>query len=91
MGPYRVLPLRVKVDLGVMAMKEYSTLPKAWELDLHHQMVLYSYPEHWSVEVQLACSTAPAGWAIVVEQWRVRKKDKNSGLRGTKYNHESTI
>ena len=29
----------VRVDLGVMAMKEYSTLPKASRLESHYQMV----------------------------------------------------
>ena len=29
MDPKQVLPLRVKVDLGVMIMKEYFTFPKA--------------------------------------------------------------
>ena len=28
-GPYHVLPLRVRVDLGAMAMKGYSAFPKA--------------------------------------------------------------
>ena len=28
-GPYQVLPLQATVDLGVMAMKEYSTFPQA--------------------------------------------------------------
>ena len=29
MGPYRVLPLGARVDLGAMAMNGYSALPKA--------------------------------------------------------------
>ena len=29
MGPEQVLPLRVKVDLGEIAMKGYYTFPKA--------------------------------------------------------------
>ena len=29
MGPYQVLPLRARVDLGAMAMKEDSTFYKA--------------------------------------------------------------
>ena len=33
-----MLPLRVRVDLGVMAMKGYSTFPRALELEPHHQM-----------------------------------------------------
>ena len=31
-GPYQVLPLRARVDLGAMAMKGYTALPKAPEL-----------------------------------------------------------
>ena len=40
MRPQQVLPLWVKVDLGVMAMKEYSTFPKIPGLESHHQMAL---------------------------------------------------
>ena len=38
-----VVPVRVKVrvDLGVIAMKEYSTFPKAPRLEPHHQMVYF--------------------------------------------------
>ena len=40
-GPYQVLPLRARVDLGVMAMKGYSAFPKAPVLlEPHHQIVL---------------------------------------------------
>ena len=38
--PYQVLPLRARVDLGAMAMKGYSTFPKALALlEPHHQIV----------------------------------------------------
>ena len=36
MGSYQALPRQIKVDLGVMAMKGYSTLPRSLELELHH-------------------------------------------------------
>ena len=36
MGPQQVLPLQVRVDLGVMAMKGYSALPGAPELEPHY-------------------------------------------------------
>ena len=36
---YQVLPLQVRVDLGVMAMKVFSTFPKASKLDPHRQIV----------------------------------------------------
>ena len=36
-GPYQVLPLRARVDLGAMAMKGYSVFPKALALlEPHH-------------------------------------------------------
>ena len=39
-GPYQVLPLGTRVDLGAMAMKEYSTFPKAPVLlEPRHQIV----------------------------------------------------
>ena len=39
-GPYQVLPLRVRVDIGTMAIKEYSTFPKPPALqEPHHQIV----------------------------------------------------
>ena len=38
MGHWQVLQLQVKVDLGVMAMKWYSTLNRPLELELYHQM-----------------------------------------------------
>ena len=38
--PFKVLPIRAKVDLGAMAMKEYSAFPKAPALlEPHHQIV----------------------------------------------------
>ena len=39
-GPYQVLPLWARVDLGVMAMKGYPVSPKAPALlEPHHQIV----------------------------------------------------
>ena len=38
MEPEQVLPLWVRVDLGVMAMKAYSTLPIFPELEPHYQV-----------------------------------------------------
>ena len=40
MGPKQVLPLWVRVDLGVMVMKGYSIFPKAQRLESHDQIVL---------------------------------------------------
>ena len=39
-GPYQVLPLQARVDLGVMEMKGYSAFPKLLALlKPHHQIV----------------------------------------------------
>ena len=39
-GPYQVLPLQARVDLGAMAMKGYSAFPKAPALmKPYHQIV----------------------------------------------------
>ena len=63
-----VLPLQARMDLGVMAMKGYSALPKAPAfLYFHHQIV--SYPgrslgeSYISSKMQLVCSTILANWA----------------------------
>ena len=45
MGPYQVLPLWVTMYLGVVAMKEYSTFPKAPGLGPHHQMQFNFIPK----------------------------------------------
>ena len=34
MRPYQVLPLQVRMDLEVIAMKVYTTFPKAWVTQL---------------------------------------------------------
>ena len=38
LNPKEVLPLRVKVDLGVMSMKENSILSRPPELEPHNHM-----------------------------------------------------
>ena len=38
MGPLLLLTLLVRVDLGEMAMKEYSTLSSTPDLELRHRM-----------------------------------------------------
>ena len=70
-----MLPRRVRVDLGAMAMKECSAFPKApASLEPHHQIVLCHIPDtRWggsypSAEVQSVYSTSPADWAIY---WRL--------------------
>ena len=63
----QMLPLRARVDLGAMTIKEYPALPKASALlEPHHQIVLVSYPGHLlvgyypSAEKLLEYYTAPA-------------------------------
>ena len=36
MGPLQVLQLQVRVELGVITMKEYSTLPRSSKLESHY-------------------------------------------------------
>ena len=68
MDPYQVLPLQTKVDLGVMAIKWYSTFPKLlhyWNfinlfIVISRTLVGWFYP---SAEVQSVNSTAPVDWA----------------------------
>ena len=38
MGSIQVLPIRVRVDLGVMVMKGYSKFPKTPRLASHYEM-----------------------------------------------------
>ena len=38
MGSKQVLPLWVRVDLGIFAMKGYSTFPTATGLESHHHV-----------------------------------------------------
>ena len=47
MGPYQVLPLRARVDLGAMAMKRYSAFPQSSGIiENSPSDSLVSYPEH---------------------------------------------
>ena len=39
MGPHQEQPLRGRMDLVVMPMKDYSTLSRSPELEPHHQML----------------------------------------------------
>ena len=59
MGSWQVLPLRVRVDLRVMEMNEYSEFPEFPELELHHQMqfnVIHRTPFFWRVQGLHVCS-----------------------------------
>ena len=66
MEPLEVLPLQVRVDLGVMGMKEYFSFSKAPGLEHHHQMVPgHSFDGGSLTSLQLTYSTAPADWTKV--------------------------
>ena len=67
MGPYQVLPLRARVDLVAMAMKEYSAFIKASALlePQHHCLMPYQDTHcgegsFSSAEMQPVYSTAPS-------------------------------
>ena len=74
-----MLPLRTRVDLGSMAMKEYSAFPKAPALlETHHQI---AYPGHslgafslCKVSVDVFYSPSRLGWDGLVSyqdtRWR---------------------
>ena len=61
-GPYQVLPLQLRVDQGVMAMKGYSPFPKALGLEPHHQ------DTHWSKKIITN---------MVLSDWRKRHHQLN--------------
>ena len=62
MGPKLVLPLQIRVDLGVMEMKEYYTFPKLqeWSLTIRWFCVLFvcEAVSYLSAEIQSVYSTA---------------------------------
>ena len=72
MGTDQVLPLRVRVDLGILTMKEYSTFPKDLGLEPHQQIVLSHFRTLVGGDVflfaerQSAYSTTPAEWAEIL-------------------------
>ena len=74
----QVLLLYVRVNLGVIAMKGYSTFPKLQDWSLTIRCSLLSYSRHLlgggrSAEVQLAYSTAPADRARI-KTGKLKKK-----------------
>ena len=70
MRPSQVETLWVRIDLGAMAMKRYSTFTRAPGLEPRHHIVLYhirTLAEWWpysSAEMQSVYSTALANWII---------------------------
>ena len=65
METFLVLPFRVCVDFGAMAMKGYARLPRAPRLEPQHQMVLRQIQDigcgvyNPSLEMQSLYSIAP--------------------------------
>ena len=74
MGPKSILMQNVKVDLGVMSLKGYSTLPRSPELEPHRHMpynvITYS---HLSI---LAGFTLLQWiqWVTVISNWKSGEK-----------------
>ena len=68
--PYEVLPLRTWVDLGALAMKEYSTFPKLknyWSLTIKLFSVISLLEESYSsAEIQSVYSTARMDQGVIV-------------------------
>ena len=65
-----MLPLRVRVDLGAMAVKGYTAFPETPELLVSSSDFSVSYPGHAlgasypTAEMKSVYSTASADWAI---------------------------
>ena len=55
MGPKQALPLRVRVDLEVMVIKEYFSFSKDPDLEPHHSMVLHHNQDTRSGRVLRLC------------------------------------
>ena len=68
-----MLPLQVRVNQGVMALKEYFAFPKTPELETHNRIVLchtqdtcrWGWEAYPTAEMQLAYSIALADLAFV--------------------------
>ena len=58
------------MDLGLIAMKEYTTFLRAPELESHYQMISCHIQVWWgsysSVEMQLVYSTVPVVLAVLL-------------------------
>ena len=66
-----MLPHRVRVYLGAMEIKRYSTFAKSSKLEPRHKISFASYPgpslgveSYPSAEMQSVYTTAPADWAV---------------------------
>ena len=66
MEPYQVLPLRVRVDQGVIAMKGYSTFPKVLYSLVPYQDTHWVGRSYASAEIQSADSTVRVKSADII-------------------------
>ena len=76
MGPYQVLPLWGRVDLGVIAINGHSAFSKAPALLETRYQIVYCHMQdsRWGktypfAEMQLVYSIAPADGAIALLEW----------------------
>ena len=80
MGPYQALPLQVRVDLGVMAMKEVfynSQKLQDWSLTIRWFSVKSGHLEERSYhteEIQLVYSTISAKWVGAVKNDEIQQQ-----------------
>ena len=75
MGPYQVLPLPARMDMGIIALKRYSTFLKAPGLKPESQIFLCHIQETRCSEAQKCCqrySPAPTDW-IELDKFSVDK------------------
>ena len=61
-----MITLQARVDLGAMAMKGYSTFPKAPALREPHNQIIQCHIRRGGIPTpqQLVYSTAPTDWAV---------------------------
>ena len=70
-GPFQVLPLQVRVDLGAMEIRVLC-IPQSSKTGASLSDGLMAYPgcslgeSYPSAEIQLVYSTAPANWAVIL-------------------------
>ena len=81
-GPYRMLSFRARIDTGAIAIKRYSTFPKARTLPEPHHLVIFVISRTFVggggfysfVVKQSVYFTAPADWT---RQHRKRKEKES--------------
>ena len=61
----QVLPLRIRVNVEVMAFKEYFILSRSPELEPHHQMQFSVMPEYLFLDVVLPFFRVSPIWKTI--------------------------